>query len=1315
MNGRYTINPKGTGVRNFLTIKSAIDSLNKVGINASTQIKIANGIYVSSSGYSIGNINGTSATNQIIIEGDSNKIGNVVISVPSSNASSTSGNYVFQLNGTGFLTLRYLTINRPGKKTEGSAIEIKGGSHYCLIDSNRISATSYNDYNNSRAIYSETDIDSFITITHNHISNGYQSIYLSSGSNSANFETGNIISNNIIDSGFNYQILCYYQNGLKFDYNQVGQVRSIYGGGRGFSCFYGQDSLRIRGNRFNMSAGSLGIELIYSNTNFDSIEISNNSISIKGFTSLRAYGILSYQNGSNPYINIYNNDFYINNYNSGGYCTYMVGCIWNDINNIYYNTTGGVSNYGGTINRSDYNDIYAPYSLIKFPTGMGIHNISLNPKFIDTIPNNLVATNKFLISGTPVPRIEIDINKHKRSLLRPTIGNTELVINKTEVLVVLKSPKNFCQGNWDIELTLFNLGSDTIYSIPLKYSYDGGKIFLRKNIILKNPIGFIDSVTIRLGSLKFKNDSEVNLYTYIDTINGTNYIKIPDTFKVKISPSLNGNYTINPKGSGLRNFSSFSKAISALNSLGICGPVIFKVSNHKYTEQLVLPRIPGSSKINTITFIGNTKDSNLVIIDYPIAKRISEDSNYTINFKGTHYVTFKNITITASGPIGTSFTPLGNIINFESTSAFDSIISCVVKTLQIKNTNWNTANCVFANYNASVFNLCFDKTLFKGGFGCLFFGGSNLLSSSGFFISNSIFDSAFAFAIGLGYADSSTILKNTIKNIMIPYGYGIYINARGVGSKIIKNKILMVNSGYNLYLEGSASDSTVITNNFLMLASSTGSNINLLANNASNIRFVNNSILNKGLDTTILGTHGIYAYSYFPPSNFWVVNNIFYMTIGKTNYGSPFYQPNLFKNYGITNEDFNDLYSSNTKGLVAANTAYSGLGVNDIEINPNFSNSSSKPFDLHISGSNKSLTLNSDKTVFVNDDIDGQKRVAYSLGADEIIDTSLNPKILLSADTVCLGTKTEFNNKSINYDSIKIIFDSTHHISVIYNSNIFFQFTTSGVHKVKAFSYYGKKIDSTIILVNVLPFPQASLRIDSTCNNLEISLKDSSIGNKKVIVYFNPTDSIELKSNTRYYHKFPSPGKYKIKVFTSNGICDDSSFNFINVHSIPSYKISVMNDSLNPFRIKVNFVDSTLITKYYIDFGDSYKDSSNFYKSFFHSYTKNGIYNITSIVKRNGCIYTNSQKYTINFTSNNDLYQNNIDRISILQNPVVSHLNIQIDGQQKNRMLKLMTSQGQILINSIIRQNKFSLDMTNFCNGLYFLNIDGNTIQFIKE
>ena len=104
------------------------------------------------------------------------------------------------------------------------------------------------------------------------------------------------------------------------------------------------------------------------------------------------------------------------------------------------------------------------------------------------------------------------------------------------------------------------------------------------------------------------------------------------------SQCLDGTYTI---GGNNPDFLTEIEAIQALDSFGICGPVVFNFRSGTYGE-IVLSQVSGASATNTITFKseGNHKDS--VWIEQAYTEQTNPE-NYCLKISGTNFCTFEKI------------------------------------------------------------------------------------------------------------------------------------------------------------------------------------------------------------------------------------------------------------------------------------------------------------------------------------------------------------------------------------------------------------------------------------------------------------------------------------------------------------------------------------------------------------------------------------------------------------------------------------------------------------------------------------------------
>lgn len=71
---------------------------------------------------------------------------------------------------------------------------------------------------------------------------------------------------------------------------------------------------------------------------------------------------------------------------------------------------------------------------------------------------------------------------------------------------------------------------------------------------------------------------------------------------------LSGTYTIDPSGSGGTNYTSFSAAVSALNSNGISADVTFRVASGSFSDNIIINAFTNSGAYDVV-FQGAGKSS----------------------------------------------------------------------------------------------------------------------------------------------------------------------------------------------------------------------------------------------------------------------------------------------------------------------------------------------------------------------------------------------------------------------------------------------------------------------------------------------------------------------------------------------------------------------------------------------------------------------------------------------------------------------------------------------------------------------------------
>jgi hypothetical protein len=248
-----------------------------------------------------------------------------------------------------------------------------------------------------------------------------------------------------------------------------------------------------------------------------------------------------------------------------------------------------------------------------------------------------------------------------------------------------------------------------------------------------------------------------------------------------ILASFSGIYTIDPNGSGSRNFINFTNAINAMLAAGVSGPTTFQVAASTYGEQLTIPSIPGVSATNTVTFDGGTGNAASRIISFSVNAAYAS----VITMNGADYLKFKNLTVNSTNAsYGYCFlftNPTGS-----NPSEYNEISNCVLNVpanttssyhipLVASNTTSYSSYGNWANYN-----LFQNNTLNSGYFGVSWMGQSSSLTQNvgNEFIGNTI-QNWYYYGMYMWYSSAVKINKNrivqrTTGTYTTTGGYGIY-------------------------------------------------------------------------------------------------------------------------------------------------------------------------------------------------------------------------------------------------------------------------------------------------------------------------------------------------------------------------------------------------------------------------------------------------------------------------------------------------------------------------------------------------------------
>lgn len=609
----------------------------------------------------------------------------------------------------------------------------------------------------------------------------------------------------------------------------------------------------------------------------------------------------------------------------------------------------------------------------------------------------------------------------------------------------IDSPYVFCSGAQNVVATIRNFGNNAIDSVDVNWSVNG---------VVQTPLHYtmpIDTFSasgnytaqVTLGSFSFPSTlSELKVWTslpngIVDTANGN------DTMVTYVQPSLYGNYII---GGSNPDFPTFTDAVNALNSFGVCSAVTFLVADGVYNEQISIGDVVGASATNTITFTsvsGNTSNCQLQFAG-------TTANNYVVKLNGSSFVTMNNI-----GFNNTSTTSQ-RVLEMAGTSHDNTFDGCLFVTPNTT-TSSNLRAVIYASSSGLSNNTVKNSQITGGSYGVYHYGSSTTARANGFLFQNNAVTGWNNYGFYGYYNSNMKIIGNTFVSgqaSTTTTTYGLYIWYSNNGSEISYNKVTPNAIGapnyasYMGYLEGSLTNPAKFDNNVLVagLPTTTLTTYAAYCSSFGFAIFEHNNIIAQGTSASSRGlylTSGAYNKLYN--------NNI--ITTGPSGI-SAYYTPS----YVVLESENNNMYTAgNIFGYLGANvTTFSdwqalGLDINSKNVNPTFQSDWTKTCDVELN--------NAGRPTSVSVDLEGDMRSATTpdIGADEfgllsniIAEESLNlcpgatatiSANLLTGDTIIwmttdttssytvnqIGQVTVygFNNCSQSYDTLMVINPAT--------------------------------------------------------------------------------------------------------------------------------------------------------------------------------------------------------------------------------------------------------------------------------------------------
>ncbi|WP_217694761.1 HYR domain-containing protein [Algoriphagus marinus] len=441
-----------------------------------------------------------------------------------------------------------------------------------------------------------------------------------------------------------------------------------------------------------------------------------------------------------------------------------------------------------------------------------------------------------------------------------------------------------------------------------------------------------------------------------------------------VGAPLIGDYTLDPAGSGDRNFTTFAAASEALTLNGISGAVRFLIADGTYTGQVNLGSVSGTTETSTITFESANENPDLVVISHIV--------DYTLKLDNAEHYIFKNLTFETTGTAQViQVRNRATDLLFEGLKIQSPIAtgtSALKKAIDIAPSFGQNTRVLNNTVTGGVYGIYISSN------------GSNNRMSGTLVSGNTLNEIGFR-GIYLNNQLAPEIIGNTLNTSSTEDQISIYAENVSEGL-LVKNNRVVSGKGNALRLvniAGSASISNLVYNNFFY---SEGPNRAVYLSNTDYLQFYHNSIWNQSAGAAL-------EYASSGGSNKFV-NNIFQSGTG--------YALKILATSAIAESNYNNLFTTGSNlGLWGASTnsnlaawrSSSSQDLNSVTVNSDFFSSS------NLVPQNEALASNGfDLTAIVSTDIeDNPRTLPVSLGAVEFtavngLDISANAIIDPSSD-----------------------------------------------------------------------------------------------------------------------------------------------------------------------------------------------------------------------------------------------------------------------------------------------------------------------------
>ncbi|MBL6964194.1 MAG: DUF5011 domain-containing protein [Bacteroidetes bacterium] len=435
---------------------------------------------------------------------------------------------------------------------------------------------------------------------------------------------------------------------------------------------------------------------------------------------------------------------------------------------------------------------------------------------------------------------------------------------------------------------------------------------------------------------------------------------------------LSGTYTIGSSGT----YATFTAAVSALQSQGVNGPVVFNVAAQTFTEQIQINAVSGANATNTISFVGAGVTSTTLTYS-----ATSYSSRHTILLYGADYITFKDMLIRGTG------SSYGWAMHLQNQANYNTFDNC---KFDVGATSSSNRICIVASNSSTSYSSSGDNANYNTFKDCEIYGGYigaylRGSSSSTLCWGNSFYDCYFTnqyyYPLYTYYVGKMHIMNNIVRNVTSSSGYGMNLSY-GSSDTVMYNDIQTQRYGAYFYYQNYYVSGNSMFSNNMIYNFNQSYHRGVYAYRAYNTKFYHNTIRINVTGSTSTSYCGMYLYY---NQGCELKSNIIYDG-GTYGYG-------IYQNYGSWADgsvDYNCYYNSGSSSYnIYWGTNYSSLSTwksadpknnqNSWDNNPLLTSTT----DMHYTASSPVMF---GPTGGVPEDIDGETRgnTFSTIGADKM-------------------------------------------------------------------------------------------------------------------------------------------------------------------------------------------------------------------------------------------------------------------------------------------------------------------------------------------